>query len=77
MTNKLDLAALVIQGDEVALDRADRQPLDLVEELRNLGIRAELAEADLTDAAAPARLFDELEDRLGRFMRPSRSLARL
>jgi len=33
---------------------ADREPLDLVEELRNLGIRAELAEADLTDPAAPS-----------------------
>src|SRR5712692_9116611 len=46
---------------------ADREPLDLVEELRNLGNRAELAEADLNDPAAPARLFDELEGRLGRF----------
>jgi len=46
---------------------ADREPLDLLEELRNLGIRAEIAEADLNDPAAPARLFDELEGRLGRF----------
>lgn len=46
---------------------ADREPLDLVDELRDLGIRAELTEADLSDPAAPARLFDELECRLGRF----------
>jgi 3-oxoacyl-[acyl-carrier protein] reductase len=46
---------------------ADREPPDLVEELRSLGCRAELAEADLSDPAAPARLFDELESRLGRF----------
>ncbi len=46
---------------------ADREPLDLVEELRSLGIRAELVEVDLIDPAAPARLFDELEGRLGRF----------
>jgi len=46
---------------------ADREPLDLVEELRSLGCRAELAEADLSDPAAPARLFDELDSQLGRF----------
>ena len=46
---------------------ADREPLDLVEQLQNLGVRAELVEADLSDAAAPARLFDELEGRLGHF----------
>src|SRR6202521_5454384 len=46
---------------------ADREPPDLVEELRSLGCRAELAEADLSDPAAPARLFDELESRLGPF----------
>jgi 3-oxoacyl-[acyl-carrier protein] reductase len=46
---------------------ADREPLDLVEELRDLGIRAELAEADLSDPAAPTHLFDELEGRLGHF----------
>jgi 3-oxoacyl-[acyl-carrier protein] reductase len=46
---------------------ADQEPLDLVEELRSLDIRAELAESDLHDPAAPARLFDELEGRLGRF----------
>jgi 3-oxoacyl-[acyl-carrier protein] reductase len=45
----------------------EREPVDLVEELRSLGIRAELAETDLSDPAAPARLFDELEGRLGRF----------
>jgi 3-oxoacyl-[acyl-carrier protein] reductase len=46
---------------------ADREPLDLVEELRDLGIRAELAEADLNDPTAPTHLFDELEGRLGHF----------
>lgn len=46
---------------------ADREPLDLLEEIRSLGIRAELAEADLSDPAAPAHLFDELEGRLGQF----------
>ena len=45
----------------------DREPIDLVDELRDLGVRAELSEADLSDPAAPARLFDELEGRLGRF----------
>ena len=52
---------------ETGLASGDREPLDLVEELRDLGIRAELAEADLSDPAAPTHLFDELEDRLGRF----------
>ena len=52
---------------EIGPASADREPLDLLEELRNLGIRAELAEADLSDPAAPARLFDELEGRLGQF----------
>jgi len=46
---------------------ADREPLDLVAELRSLGTRAELAEADLNDPSAPAKLFDELEGRLGTF----------
>jgi 3-oxoacyl-[acyl-carrier protein] reductase len=39
----------------------------LVEELHAIGSRAELVEADLGDPAAPAYLFDELEQRLGRF----------
>jgi 3-oxoacyl-[acyl-carrier protein] reductase len=46
---------------------SDSDPLGLIEELRALGVRAELAEADLGEPAAPARLFDELELRLGRF----------
>lgn len=46
---------------------ADHEPLDLVEEVRGLGVRAELVEADLSDPAAPAHLFDELESRLGPF----------
>ena len=46
---------------------ADREPIDLVEELRDLGIRAELTEVDLSDPAAAVRLFDELEGRLGPF----------
>jgi 3-oxoacyl-[acyl-carrier protein] reductase len=45
----------------------DREPVDLLDELRSLGSRAELAEADLGDPSAPARLFDELEGRLGTF----------
>jgi 3-oxoacyl-[acyl-carrier protein] reductase len=46
---------------------ADSEPLKVVRELRGLGVRAELAEADLSDPAAPARLFDELESALGPF----------
>lgn len=42
--------------------------MDLVEELRKLGVRAELAEIDLNDPAAPSLLFDDLEARLGPFM---------
>jgi 3-oxoacyl-[acyl-carrier protein] reductase len=52
---------------EFGPDSGDREPLELVEELRALCIRAELAEADLSDPAAPARLFEELESRLGPF----------
>jgi len=52
---------------EIGPASADREPFDLVEELRGLGVRAELIEADLSDPAAPARLFDELESRLGPF----------
>jgi 3-oxoacyl-[acyl-carrier protein] reductase len=43
------------------------EPTELVAELRDLGVRAELVEADLADPAAPAQLFDELEGRLGPF----------
>lgn len=46
---------------------ADSEPLELVQELRGLGVSAELAEADLSDAAAPAHLFDELANSLGPF----------
>lgn len=46
---------------------ADSEPHELVKEIRNLGVRAELAEADLSDPSAPARLFDDLEGHLGRF----------
>jgi 3-oxoacyl-[acyl-carrier protein] reductase len=45
----------------------DSEPHDLVGELRSLGVGAELAEEDLSDPAAPARLFDALEPRLGPF----------
>jgi len=48
-------------------DKGDCEPLELVEELRALDTRAELAEADLSDPAAPTRLFEELESRLGPF----------
>jgi 3-oxoacyl-[acyl-carrier protein] reductase len=48
-------------------ESGDHEPLELVEELRGVGVRAELAEADLSDPAAPARLFNELETRLGPF----------
>jgi 3-oxoacyl-[acyl-carrier protein] reductase len=44
-----------------------REPDELVAEIRGLGARAELARADLGDAAAAARVFDELESRLGPF----------
>ena len=40
---------------------------ELAAELRELGVRAELVEADLADPVAPARLYDELEARLGPF----------
>lgn len=46
---------------------ADREPLDLVDDVRKLGVRAELAEFDLNDPAAPRLLFDDLESRLGPF----------
>jgi 3-oxoacyl-[acyl-carrier protein] reductase len=45
----------------------DNEPAELAKELRGLGVRAEIVEADLSDPAAPARLFDELERRLGPF----------
>lgn len=45
----------------------DDEPGRLVEEIRALGVRAELAEADLATTAAPARLFEALEPRLGAF----------
>src|SRR6266446_3309325 len=45
----------------------DREPLEVIEELRGLGVRAELSEADLSDPAAPRSLFDDLEGRLGAF----------
>lgn len=45
----------------------DNEPLELVKELGGLGVRAEIVEVDLGEAAAPARLFDELERRLGPF----------
>ena len=46
---------------------ADEEPGELVEELRGLGVRAELAAADLESAGAPAALFDALEPALGPF----------
>jgi 3-oxoacyl-[acyl-carrier protein] reductase len=52
---------------ETGLASDDREPHELVDELRSLGVRAELAEEDLSDPAAPARLFDVLEPRLGPF----------
>ena len=45
----------------------DREPHDLVKELRSVGVRVELAAADLGDPTAPASLFDELEGSLGSF----------
>ena len=52
---------------EAGSEGGDREPLGLVDELRGCGVRAELVEADLGDRAAPARLFQELERRLGPF----------
>lgn len=46
---------------------ADDEPDRLVEELRALGGRAELAGADLEQPEAPAALFDALESALGPF----------
>lgn len=46
---------------------ADEEPEQLVEELRRLGVRTELAVADLESASAPAALFDALEPALGPF----------
>jgi 3-oxoacyl-[acyl-carrier protein] reductase len=43
----------------------DRGPDDVLGELRALGVRAEAAEADLSEPDSAARLFDELEHRLG------------
>src|SRR5579884_1465116 len=48
-------------------DLARRDPAALIEELRAFGVRAESVEGDLSDPAAPAALFDEMEDRLGPF----------
>src|ERR1700674_2241325 len=45
----------------------DREPHDLVEELRSLGVRAEVDEEHLSAPAAPSRLFEALEPRVGRF----------
>lgn len=45
----------------------DREPNELVDELRRIGIRAEFAAADLSDPAAASKVFDELEGRLGSF----------
>ena len=52
---------------ESGLPGDDGEPAELAAELRDLGVRAELVEADLADPAAPAQLFDELEGRLGPF----------
>ena len=52
---------------ESGLPGGDREPSELLADLRDLGVRAELVEADLADPAAPARLYDELEGRLGPF----------
>jgi 3-oxoacyl-[acyl-carrier protein] reductase len=46
---------------------SDRELLDLLEELRALGRRVEMVEADLGDPAAPARIFNEMEGLLGHF----------
>ena len=43
----------------------DRGPHDVLGELRALGVRAEAVEADLSEPDSAARLFDELERRLG------------
>ena len=40
---------------------------ELLARLRNLGVLAEVAVADLDDPAAPTRIFDELEPRVGPF----------
>ncbi len=41
------------------------EPQETVAELRAFGVRAEAAEADLSDPAVPARLFDQVEAALG------------
>jgi 3-oxoacyl-[acyl-carrier protein] reductase len=56
-----DIGISCVESDDA------REPDELVLEIRALGARAELARADLGDAAAPAGLFDELESRLGPF----------
>lgn len=45
-------------------DRAE-EPEELLAEVRGMGRRAEGLELDLSDASAPARLFAEVEERLG------------
>ena len=52
---------------ESKLESHDSEPLELVEQLHGLGVRAELVEADLSEPVEPARLFEELERRLGAF----------
>ncbi len=53
--------------NEVGPPSRDEEPLELLEELRTLGTRAEAAEVDLSDPTGPARLFDEVESQLGPF----------
>lgn len=43
----------------------DAEPQETLAELRELGVRAEGAEADLSDPSLPARLFDQAEATLG------------
>jgi 3-oxoacyl-[acyl-carrier protein] reductase len=52
---------------EIGPASSDAEPRELVDELRDLGATAELVEADLTNPAAPAELFQKLEERMGPF----------
>ncbi|HEV2074364.1 MAG TPA: SDR family oxidoreductase [Thermomicrobiales bacterium] len=51
--------------DQASYGTTSSEPETLVNELRDMGVRAEGMEVDLSDASSPARLFDTIEARLG------------
>lgn len=51
--------------DAAAFGTSASEPEQLATELRELGVRVEPVEIDLSDPASPSRLFDRVEKRLG------------